>query len=140
MPTVHALTHVVAEGVAACDRMLAQIDAIEAERDAKLRALVQQPKTAPEQLPLALTDASDIFGDDKPVWMSAAIERNPAAEAAMRLIGIDPESLLATNPAAYLAAEMAFQAGLRNAAVRPYVAQPGAGKALRHSLHETGVL
>ena len=80
-------------------------------------------------------------------------------DAVLRFYGTDPDALRRTNPFAYLALGQAYMIDLaRMQAItqacmvgamaiaraaseqRAYVAAPGARKALRHSLHQVGVL
>ena len=88
--------------------------------------------------------AAETFGDDMPAWMTAA---SPAPSAISLAPATDPDflalvDLMDTWATMQLAA--AFMSGVQQARAeserRPYVAVAGANKALRHSLHETGVL
>lgn len=124
--------------IATADRMLASITEIEAAHAAKIRSMLALAK--PEQLPLALTDASDVFGNDEPAWMATHSDPCADIDATMRLLGGDPVRLREESPADYLAFGSFLVAFKQASEHVPYVAKPGAGSDLRYSLYQTGVI
>lgn len=92
----------------------------------------------------SLTDATDIFGNDMPVWMTAAAPTKGAISLAPKT---DPDFITLVDLMdswATMQIAAAFLTGVQQARAeserRPYVAVKGAGKKMRRDLHATGVL
>ena len=91
-----------------------------------------------------LTDASDVFGDDMPAWMTA----RPEPPAPLSLApATDPDFITLVDLMdswATMQFAAAFMTGVKQARAeserRPYVAVKGACNKLRADLHATGVL
>ena len=104
----------------------------------------------------SLTDATDVFGDDMPVWMdsrlvppaiapvqayASAMLIDRSFRLAMDAFAADPEFLAVVAPDLYLTrGSLVSRFVLGVSQTRPYVAVVGARNKLRHSLHATGVL
>lgn len=92
----------------------------------------------------SLTDATDVFGDDMPAWMTAAAPTKGAISLAPKT---DPDFLVLVDLMdswATMQFAAAFLTGVQHARAeserRPYVAVKGARNKLRAGLHATGVL
>jgi hypothetical protein len=92
----------------------------------------------------SLTDATDVFGDDMPAWMTAAASTKGVISLAP---ATDPDFVTLVDLMdswATMQFAAAFMTGVQQARAeserRPYVAVKGAGKKMRAGLHATGVL
>jgi hypothetical protein len=92
----------------------------------------------------SLTDATDVFGDDMPAWMTAAA---PVKGAISLAPATDPDFITLVDLMdswATMQIAATFLTGVQQARAeserRPYVAAKGARNKLRADLHATGVL